>query len=94
MTPLHLSPAEAAKALGVTRRALRFYEQRGLVNPLKTSNGYRVYGPATLARLHQVLALKRLGFTLASMHVVLSRSPLAAGGRAGTSGGGTRQAAR
>jgi len=68
----HLSPAETACALGITRRALRVYEQRGLVQPLKSSNGYRAYGPEALTRLHQVLALKRLGFTLASMHVMLS----------------------
>ena len=68
----HLSPAETAVALGITRRALRVYEQRGLVTPLRAGNGHRAYGPEALARLHQVLALKRLGFTLAAIDVVLS----------------------
>ncbi len=72
MNAYHLSPAETAKALGITRRALRFYEQRRLVQPLKTANGYRAYGPDALARLHQILALKRLGFTLAAMPAVLA----------------------
>lgn len=61
----HLSAAEAAKALGVSTRALRLYEQKGLVRPLRTASGWRAYGPEALARLHQVLALKALGFTLA-----------------------------
>jgi DNA-binding transcriptional MerR regulator len=68
----HLSPAETADALGITRRALRIYEQRGLVRPLRTGNGYRAYGPEALTRLHQVLALKRLGFTLAAIGVLIA----------------------
>ena len=72
MNDRHLSPAETAAALGTTRRALRVYEQRGLVSPLRTANGYRAYGPEALTRLHQVLALKRLGFTLASIGVLIA----------------------
>ncbi len=60
----HLSPAEAARRLGVTVKALRLYETRGLVRPLRTSNGWRAYGPEAITRLHQVLALKRLGLPL------------------------------
>lgn len=72
MNTRHLSPAETADALGITRRALRVYEQRGLVQPLRAGNGYRAYGPEALSRLHQVLALKRLGFTLAAIKVLLA----------------------
>ena len=60
----HLSPAETAAALGVTVRALRLYEQKGLVCPTRTAAGWRVYGPESLARLHQILVLKRLGLGL------------------------------
>ena len=59
-----LSSAEAGKALGVSTRALRLYEARGLVRPVRTEAGWRAYGPEVLARLHQVLALKRLGLSL------------------------------
>ena len=65
--PRYLSAAEAAKALGVTTRALRLYEQKGLVRPLRTEAGWRAYGPDALARLHQILALKRLGLSLADV---------------------------
>ena len=44
----------------------------GLVRPLRTGNGYRAYGPEALTRLHQVLALKRLGFTLAAIGVLVA----------------------
>lgn len=63
-SPRYLSTAETAKALGVTARALRVYERHGLVSPLRTGAGWRAYGPDALARLHQVLALKRMGLSL------------------------------
>ena len=66
-----LSAAEAAKALGVTTRALRLYEQKGLVRPLRTSAGWRAYGPEALARLHQILALKGLGLSLSRVGELL-----------------------
>lgn len=63
----YLSTAETVAALGVTARALRIYEQRGLVKPLRTAAGWRTYGPDALARLHQIVTLKRLGLSLAAI---------------------------
>lgn len=65
MPDRHLSPAETARLLGVSVKALRLYEQHALVRPCRTAAGWRVYGPAELAALHQVIALKRLGLPLA-----------------------------
>ena len=65
MNQQYLSSAEAAKRLGVSTKALRLYEQRGLVAPLRNDAGWRSYGPAEISRLHQVLALKNLGLPLA-----------------------------
>ncbi len=59
----HLS-AETARRLGVSPKALRVYERVGLVTPLRTSSGWRTYGPDQMARLHQILALKGLGLSL------------------------------
>lgn len=70
--PRYLSTAETARALGVTARALRLYERRGLVTPLRTSAGWRAYGPDAMARLHQVLALKKLGLSLAGIGELLA----------------------
>jgi len=69
---LHLSPREAARKLGVTAKALRLYERHGLVKPIRAANGWRTYGPAEMARLHQVLALKGLGLPLKRMSVLLA----------------------
>ncbi len=57
-------PAEMARRLGVSPKALRVYERAGLISPLRTSAGWRAYGPDQAARLHQVLALKSLGLSL------------------------------
>jgi DNA-binding transcriptional MerR regulator len=65
--PDSLDIAEVARLTGLTSRALRFYEARGLVMPLRTASGRRHYGPAELERLHQILAMKRAGLTLAQI---------------------------
>ena len=62
--PRFFSPAETARRLKVSTKALRLYEALGLVNPMRTSTGWRTYGPAEMVRLHQVLALKSLGVPL------------------------------
>ena len=72
VTERHLSPTEAAKRLGVSVKALRLYEQRGFVKPLRTAADWRTYGSDEIARLHQVLALKRLGLSLAQIGALLS----------------------
>jgi DNA-binding transcriptional MerR regulator len=69
----HLSPAETARRLGVTVKALRLYERYGLVKPARTQASWRTYGPTEIARLHQVLALKRLGLTLARIAELLNK---------------------
>lgn len=67
----HLSTAETASALGITARALRLYEARGLVRPLRTQAGWRAYGPEAMGRLHQILTLKRLGLSLKAIGELL-----------------------
>src|ERR1700758_4044319 len=71
---MHLSPTETATRFGVSIKALRLYEQRGLLTPLRTEAGWRTYGPDQIARLHQILALKRLGLPLARIAALLASS--------------------
>jgi MerR family transcriptional regulator, thiopeptide resistance regulator len=72
----HLSPAETAKRFGISIKALRLYEQHGLLKPLRAANGstgaaWRVYGSDQVTRLHQILALKRLGLSLGQIGELL-----------------------
>jgi MerR family transcriptional regulator, thiopeptide resistance regulator len=59
--------AEVARRTGLTSRALRFYEARGLLAPLRTFSGRRLYGAGELERVNQIIALKRAGLTLAQI---------------------------
>jgi DNA-binding transcriptional MerR regulator len=61
----HFSPAEVSRLLGVSPKALRLYDERGLVRAARTQNGWRLYGRAEIARLTQVLTLKALRLSLA-----------------------------
>jgi DNA-binding transcriptional MerR regulator len=71
-----LDIADVARRTGVSARALRFYEARGLLKPLRTAAGRRHYGPGELATLHQILALKRAGLTLAQVQRLLASRAL------------------
>ncbi|GHF56703.1 hypothetical protein GCM10018790_38380 [Kitasatospora xanthocidica] len=56
---------DAAAAAGTTPRALRFYEQRGLLHPpARTASGQREYGPAEVARVRVIRRLLALGLTV------------------------------
>lgn len=59
-----LSPSEAARRLGVSIKALRLYEQRGLLEPARSAAGWRAYGPEQMARGAQIAALRTLGLSL------------------------------
>jgi DNA-binding transcriptional MerR regulator len=60
-------PGEAARRLGVTTKALRVYEREGLVIPHRGESRRRLYGPAQIARLHQIIVLRDLGLPLKSI---------------------------
>lgn len=56
---------ELAKKLGKTARALRFYEQLGLLLPHeRTSAGYRLYGEDALLQVQWIEQLQGMGFSL------------------------------
>lgn len=63
---------EVVRRTGLTSRALRFYEARGLIRPLRTHSGRRLYAPTDLERLGQLMALKRAGFSLAAIGQIFS----------------------
>lgn len=63
---------ELAGQTGLSVRALRHYDAIGLLTPsIRSDAGYRLYGRADVARLHGILALKQLGFSLARIGELL-----------------------
>lgn len=67
-----LTAAEAAKRLGVSAKALRLYEDRGLISPLRTEAGWRVYGPDQMGRAAEVAVLRAVGFSLSDVACLLA----------------------
>lgn len=70
---------QLAAQCGVSAKALRLYEARGLLRPdARSDSGYRLYGAPALARLNEIGVLKRAGFTLAEIGRLLARQGSAA----------------
>ena len=67
-----LKHADAASWLGISSKALRLYEDRGLVTPGRTAAGWRVYDAAALARAADIVALRQLGLSLMEVGRVLA----------------------
>jgi DNA-binding transcriptional MerR regulator len=67
--------SEFARAANVTVRALRFYDELGLLSPAHVvpENGYRRYSPAQFAQLNQIQAFKDMGFSLQEIRELLER---------------------
>ena len=62
---------QLTREFGVSTRTLRFYEDEGLLNPLREGRTRR-YRPADRYILAQVLRGKRLGFSIAEIREILS----------------------
>ena len=64
---------EIADLAGVTTRALRYYDQIGLLSPAGIGdNGYRYYDQDSLLRLQQILFFRELDFPLKDIHLLMS----------------------
>ncbi|GAA0401785.1 MerR family transcriptional regulator [Acrocarpospora corrugata] len=55
---------ELARRAGVSARALRYYEEHGLIRAQRAANGYRDYDEADVGLVAQIRSLMAVGFTL------------------------------
>jgi len=55
--------AELAAHFDITTRAIRFYEDKGLISPARVS-GHRAFSETDKLRLEKILRAKRIGFSL------------------------------
>jgi DNA-binding transcriptional MerR regulator len=63
---------EAAKHVGVRTSALHFWEQQGLICPIRDQNsGYRLYDEQQMRRLHVVVLLREVGYDFRTIRSVL-----------------------
>lgn len=62
---------EAEQLLGITKANIRFYEKEGLLTPARNESGYRDYTDSDLARLKQIVILRKLGLPVSQIQEVL-----------------------
>ncbi|MBA3394406.1 MAG: MerR family transcriptional regulator [Deltaproteobacteria bacterium] len=76
---------ELAKAVGKTVRAMHLYEELGLLEPrARSDGGFRLYGPEAVDRIHWIVKLQAIGFTLAEIQGFVKDFQDAGSGRAAT----------
>lgn len=67
-----------AKKMGVTVRTLQYYDRAGLLSPsAESEGGRRLYTDKDMIKLHQILSLKSVGFSLDDIknHLITLNTP-------------------
>lgn len=60
-----MTTGEIAKKVGISQKAVRLYDEKGLLKPSEYSEGnYRLYDAEALLVLEKIIALKQVGFSL------------------------------
>jgi MerR family copper efflux transcriptional regulator len=64
---------ELAERAGISAKAIRYYEQIGILPaPARTTSGYRAYDATVLGRLGFVRAAQALGLTLGEIRQIIA----------------------
>lgn len=80
-----LRVGELAKAVGKTVRAMHLYEELGLLEPrARSEGGFRLYGTDAIDRIHWIVKLQAIGFTLAEIQGFVKDFQDAGSGREAT----------
>jgi MerR family transcriptional regulator, redox-sensitive transcriptional activator SoxR len=70
-----LTVGELARRTGVATSALRFYEERGLIESERTGAGHRRYARAVARRVSFVVFAQRIGLSLEEIGAELAKLP-------------------
>jgi len=70
-----LTISEVSRRSGVASSALRFYEQRGLINSERAGSGHRRYPRPALRRIAFIVFAQRVGLTLEEIGAELAKLP-------------------
>lgn len=64
--------SEIQKETGLTRKAIEYYENKGLIHPQKLENGYRNYSIKDLEVLKKVSIFRKLGMSISDIYQCIS----------------------
>lgn len=70
-----LTIGEVARRTGLSVSAIRFYEDKGLVEPIRTSGNQRRFLRSDIRRLSFILIAQQLGLPLAEIEEQLKKLP-------------------
>ena len=70
-----LTISEVSKRSGVAASALRFYEEKGLIQSARADSGHRRYPRAVLRRIAFIVFAQRIGMTLEEIADELAKLP-------------------
>jgi MerR family redox-sensitive transcriptional activator SoxR len=70
-----LTIGELASRSGVAASALRYYEDRGLIRPERTTASHRRYARPVLRRVAFIVFAQRIGLSLAEIRAELEKLP-------------------
>ena len=59
-----MNRSEVEKQTGLTRKAIEYYEKKGLIEPIKMENGYRVYSIKDVEDLKEIQVYRSLGLSI------------------------------
>lgn len=68
---MEYTASQLAQSLGTTTRALRHYEEAGLLQPERKANGYRVYTEQQILLAQQIIEYRNLGFSIEEITFLL-----------------------
>ncbi|MEN6670290.1 MerR family transcriptional regulator [Psychrobacter sp. B38] len=62
---------ELSEQTGISQRMLRYYEQKGLLKPERSSSGYRTYNEYSTALVRHIRNLSKVGIKLKTIKILL-----------------------
>lgn len=65
---------EVCKRCGLTKKAIEYYEEQGLIHPQTTENGYRLFSEDDVTQLNKIAVLRGLEISVSDIKTVLAEN--------------------
>lgn len=62
---------QVSKQVNISKKAIMFYEQKGLIKPRKDEHGYRIYDHNDIDQLMKIKCLREFNFTISQIKDIL-----------------------
>ena len=67
---------EVCRKCNLTKKAIEYYGEHGLIRPAVLKNGYRNFSEADVAKLKRIAVLRGLDLSVSEIHTVLEKDSL------------------